>query len=246
MNLLAAGGIGYPAVADSLWLLLAIELNVSGETAVGTRNVPATNSVRWIAGLALAAMLAAAIWLEYLPVMGCRLQLAVADAALAAGSPGPSRDAVEAAVAADPWSAAAASRLAAQRFADYQSLPTSTQLRSLAEADARARQLAPRSAGVWAQSADFAAAIFQDTQDVEYLKAAEQYFQRAIELYPTSAEVHGQAAKFWQSADREERARDAATEALRLDDAMRAAGHHDRVLGPALRKELESLANGPR
>jgi hypothetical protein len=244
VNLLAAGGIGYPAVADSLWLLLAIELNVSDATADHTRSVRVTTRLRWIAFLTIAALLATAIRLEYLPVMGCRLQMAVANSALAAGRSGLSSDALVAAVAADPWSADAASRLAAQRFADYKSLPTSTQLRTLAEADARARQLAPRSAGVWGQSADFAAAIFEDSRDVEYFTAAETFYGRAIELYPTSSELHGRAAKFFQAAGEEERAQDAAAEALRLDDAMRAAGHHDRVLDAELRKDLETLAHG--
>ncbi len=246
VNLLAAGGIGFPAVADSLWLLLAMQLNALGAPADGSRSVAAPKSVRWLAGLALAAILATAIRLEYIPVMGNRLQLATADAARAAGQAGPYREALEAALAADPWSTTAATQLAAQRFADYQSLPTATQIRSLAEADARARELAPRRSGVWAQSADFAAAIFRDTQDVEYRKAAEGYYARALALYPTNADLQAEVAKFWQSLDDVQRAREAATEALRLDDATRDAGHRDRVLGDTLRQELESLAETPR
>ncbi|MEX2091534.1 MAG: O-antigen ligase family protein [Pirellulales bacterium] len=246
VNLLAAGGIGFPTVADSLWLLLAMQLNVLGAPADGTRSVAATTSVRWLAGLALAAVLATAIRLEYIPVMGSRLHLATADAARAAGQAGPYREALEAALAADPWSTTAATQLTAQRFADYQALPTATQIRALAEADARARQLAPRRSGVWAQSADFAAAIFRETQDVEYREAAEGYYARALALYPTNADLQAEVAKFWQSLGEAQRAREAATEALRLDDATRAAGHRDRILGDALRQELESLAETPR
>ena len=211
-----------------------------------TRSVSTTSSVRWSAGLVLVALLAAVIWLEYLPVMGSRLQLDIADAAVAAGQAGLNREALEAALAADPWSATAATRLVAQRFADYQALPTATQIRSLAEADALARRLAPRSASVWAQSADFAAAIYRDTRRVVDREAAERYYARALALYPTDAELHAQVAEFWQSVDEPARARDAAAEALRLDDAMRAAGHRDRQLNDALRQEMESLARGPR
>jgi O-antigen ligase len=245
-NLLAAGGIGFPSVADSLWLFLAMQLNALGAPADGTRRMPATKSFRWLAGLTLAAVLATALRLEYVPVMGSRLQLATADAARAAGQAGSYRDALQAALAADPWSAMAATRLVAQRFADYQALPTATQIRALAEADARARELAPRRSGVWAQSAGFAAAIFRDTQNVEDRKAAERYYARALALYPTDAALQAEVAKFWQSLGQSPQARQAATEALRIDDAMRAAGHRDRVLDDALRQELESLAESSR
>jgi tetratricopeptide (TPR) repeat protein len=255
VNLLAAGGITYPSVADSLWLLLAIELNRCGIGAASrdalrasnwSRGVPVKKNVRWTVGMILAGLLAIAIWLEYLPVMGCRLQLGIADTNTAAGRTGPSRDALEAALSADPWSVPAATRLAAQRFADYEALPTSTQLRSLADADVRARQLAPRRSSVWAQSADFAAAIYNDTRNVEYRTAAIRYFERAIDLYPTNANLHAEAARFWQSAGESERAHDAAAEALRLDDATRAAGHQDRVFEDMLRQELKSLSHPTR
>ena len=133
----------------------------------------------------------------------------------------------------------AAARLAEQRLADYRALPTEAQQRSLDAAAAHARQLAPRRSRVWAQSAAFAEAIYHEAQDVQYLEAAKQYLQRAIELYPASAEHHAQAARLWQSIGEVERGRAAATEALRLDDALRAAGHVDRALRPDERSDLE-------
>jgi O-antigen ligase/tetratricopeptide (TPR) repeat protein len=251
VNLLAAGGIGYPSVADSLWLLIAIQVSLASNqrevewfssAADGTRSVPATLA-RWCATLALAATIIAAIRFEYVPVMACRTHLAAADAALAAGRSDASRAAFEAAVAADPWSALAAARLADQRFADYRALATESQRRDLEAADARARELAPRRSKTWAQSANFAATIFQDTRRVEYRNATERFLERALELYPTHAELHAQAAQFWMSVGEAARARTAALEALRLDDAMRDAGHVDRTLRPATRREMESLAH---
>ena len=246
VNLFAAGGIGCPSVAESLWLLLAISLCVASDGTQDMRRVPATKSIRWATGLALTALLVSAIWFEYVPVMSSRTQLDMADAAAAEGRSGPSRAALEAALAADSWSADAATRLAAQRFADYQSQPTPAQLRSLVEADALARQLAPRRSSTWAQSGNFAAAIYRDTRNVEYLKAAEGYYARALVLYPTSADLQAEVAKFWQSAGERARARDGAAEALRLDDAARAAGHQDRAFDRALRQEIEAMAAGER
>ena len=171
--------------------------------------------------------------------MACRVELAAADAALAEGRADQSRGALEAALAADPWSALAAARLAEQRLADYQALPTQAQQRSLDAAASHARQLAPHRSRVWAQSAAFAEAIYRETQDVQYLEAAKRYLQRAIDLYPTSAEHHAQAARLWQSVGDAQRARAAAAEALRLDDALRAAGHLDRALRPDERSDME-------
>jgi len=247
VNLLAAGGIGLPSVADSLWLLLAIQVNSSEPgTAVADNRMERAietcfrrRSFRWGVCLVLAVVIAAAIRFEYAPVMACRMQLAAADAALAAGRADQSRESLEAALAADPWSPLAAARLTEQRLADYLALPTQAQQRSLEAAAAHARQLAPRRSRVWAQSAASAEAIYRETQDVQYLEAAQRYLQRAIELYPTSAEHHAQAARFWQSNGDVERARAAAAEALRLDDALRAAGHVDRALRPDERSDME-------
>jgi tetratricopeptide (TPR) repeat protein len=242
VNLLAAGGISYPSVAGSLVLLLAIELNLTDH--VGNQSVERlfqTRFGRWGSCVALAALLAAAIWSEYQPVMGCRLQLSVADAALAAGRADQSRTALEAAVAADPWSPEAASRLAAQRFADYQALPTPTQRRSLIEADETARRLAPHRSSAWAQSAEFAAAIHSHTSSVEDFDAAQSYYERAIELFPSNAELRLRAAKFWQANGKLDRARQAAAEAIRLDDWMRAGGDTSRLLDVGQRQEAEAI-----
>ncbi|HEY2760576.1 MAG TPA: hypothetical protein VGI75_07525, partial [Pirellulales bacterium] len=258
VNLVAAGGISYPGVAGSLWLLLAIELNL---TDSGIRSAESKQSEvslagpiercfqsktgRWAIGLALAALLAASISTEYLPVMACRLQLSIADAAVPANRADQSRAALEAAIAADPWSAEAAARLAEQRFADYQALPTPTQRRSLLEAAALARQLAPRHSGAWAQSAEFATAIHDHTASVEDFEAAERYFEQAIQLYPSHADLQAKAANFWQSAGKHDRARQAAIDAIQLDDLMRAGGHSDRQLEPAVREAMEAIAQQP-
>jgi tetratricopeptide (TPR) repeat protein len=253
VNLLAAGGISYPGLAGSLWLLVAIELNLTDRAESQTAGSVEGRSLieqwfhstafRWGACIALATLLAAALWTEYLPVMACRLQLSIADAAQAAGRADQSRNALEAATTADPWSSEAAVRLAAQRFADYQTLPTPSQRRTLLDADDVARRLASHRSNVWAQGGGFAAAIHQHTGNVEDFDAAQSYFERAIELYPSNAELQANAAKFWQSAGKTDRALAAATEALRLDDLMRAGGHDDRLLAPTLRQEMEKIVH---
>lgn len=246
INMLAAGGISVPAVADSLWLLLAMQLNSLDSFASGTRVVTPSKPIRWAASLPLAALLAAAFHLEYVPVLNSRLQLSRSDAARAAGDAAAYRAAVEAATVADPWSSLAAMRLAAQRYADYQALPTATQIEALKIASARFHELSPRSAAAWAQSAEFAAAIFRDTDDVEYREAAERYYARAVQLYPTNSLLQSDAARFWDSIGEAKRARVAAAEAIRIDDALEASGHTDRVFDAVTRLEIETLARMPR
>jgi hypothetical protein len=297
VNLSMAGGIGYPSVAESLWLLLAIALNVAVQTdakpqaeaksqadaknlsqnrpqrggqAHFTPKTPQNEPVpdgsgigsmpqgdarsrrlrysfdaplaRWVVGLALAAMLAMAIRVEYLPVLAARLQWALADDAIARGQAGPYRDAVEQAVAADRWSVPAAARLAALRYADYEALSTDTQLDRYLQSDQRVRELAPRRSGIWAISAERAAAIFRATENVEHRDAAGRYYERAIELYPTDGRLLADAATFWHTVGDADRAARAAIDALACDDAQRTAGHRDRQLSDSQRSELASIA----
>jgi tetratricopeptide (TPR) repeat protein len=252
INLLAAGGIGYPGIAGSLWLLVAIGLNAlngfgegtAKSTAIGSRVARFITAVsrRWAIGTGLAVMLVAAIWSEYLPVLGCRLQLSLADAAQVAGRADQVRESLEAARASDPWSAEAAARLAGQLSADYQGLPTSTQRQLLMDANDVARRLAPHRSSSWTQSAEAAVAIHRNTGSVEDQQAATEYFDRAIDLYPSNSELHAKAAKFWESAGEKDRARSAAVEAIRLDDLMQAGRHRDRMFDTALRNELEFIA----
>lgn len=256
VNLSAAGGIGFPSVADSLWLLLAVQLNLwdpaEHPAQVCLLDVEPSKSARrargvgWAACLALMAVLAAALWTEYLPVMGCRWRLNLADLAMVGGSADEYRTALEEAVETDPWSALAAKRLAAQRFVEYETLPTNTQLRRYSEADSRALQLAPRRSNGWAESAEFREAIYRRTNSVEDLSAAESRWRKAIELYPTEARLHARLATLLASADRLDEARAAAAEALRLDGLMEVAGHQDQLLDPDLRRELESIVDGQR
>jgi tetratricopeptide (TPR) repeat protein len=253
LNLSAAGGIGFPGVAESLWLLLAVQLNLWEPAELSARarspDVKSSRSPRqarragWAACLALLAILAAALWTEYLPVMGCRWRLNLADLAMARGRADESRAAFEEALEADPWSAVAAQRLAVQRFVDYQTLPTDTQLKGFTEAETLALQLAPHRSNAWAESAEYREAIYRTTNDVEDLRAAESRWRQAIELYPTEARLHARLATLLAQADRSEEAYAAASEALRLDEVMHAAGHHDQLLDPALRRQLESIVD---
>jgi Flp pilus assembly protein TadD len=190
----------------------------------------------------LTVVLLCALRAEDLAVMGCRWRLRLADEYLASNQVDMYRSSLDEAMGADPWSSQAAERLAGLRLEDFERLPTAQQLRSFKEADAQALALAPRRSGVWEKSGQSHAAIHQRTGDVEQLDAAATAFQKAIELYPSNAEPRARLAVLLAAAERGDEARAAALEAIVLDDQMRAAGHVQQLLEPALRVEVDAIA----
>jgi hypothetical protein len=102
--------------------------------------------------------------------------------------------------------------------------------------------LAPHRSGLWEKSGQSHATIHKRTGDVEQLRAAICAYERAIELYSTNAEPRARLAVLLASADRTDEARTAAAAALALDDQLRVAVHEQQLLEPALREEVEAIA----
>ena len=111
VNLLAAGGITYPCIADSLWLLLAMTLNLVdyGKQPIAGRQ-PSVHALSQTSGtiisILLGGLLLGAMVTEYQPVLGARLQLGLASSSLAERKTALVRQNLEAAVAADRCRAA--------------------------------------------------------------------------------------------------------------------------------------------
>jgi hypothetical protein len=237
VNLLGAGSIGYPCLADSLWLLVAIALN---ESVSSKFNITSRRGAVALC-LGLGAAIVAAFLTQYRPVLACRLQLEIADNAMASGQNVLHREAVIAATKADPWSDLAASRFAAQRFADYRQQPHSSIFSLFESANRRALELAPRRAGAWAQSAEYYRSIAEVRDDQSLRDRALTDARRAIDLYPTKAEWHALVAVLESEAGNSAAAQLHARRALELDDHMRTAGHVDRLLDDQSRAEVLRL-----
>ena len=244
VNLLAAGGITYPCIADSLWLLLAMTLNLVdyGKQPIAGRQ-PSVHALSQTSGtmisIVLGGLLLGAMVTEYQPVLGARLQLGLASSSLAEGKTGLVRQNLEAAVAADRWSGVAAQRLAFCRLEDYRQQPQESVLTLFEQANSRMLRLAPKRSGFWQQSAEAHRVIFDESSRRGDLLRAIQDVQHALKLYPTLAELHLLLAKLYWLDDQDGLARESAQRALELDNQMQAAGHTDRQLDKIMRRELE-------
>ena len=93
VDLLTTGGIGFPSVANSMWLLLA--LGLAGERP---RTVQAR--VAWAAIFVLIGLAITCYRTAYQPVMECQAQLRLAERRADRAV-----ECLEAATAADPWAA---------------------------------------------------------------------------------------------------------------------------------------------
>ena len=245
LNLTAAGGIGYPGIAETLWLLAAIGLSLKAgkrdEALVKADRQPKARTALIVATLAL---FVAAYATSYRPVTTSRAWLARADAAFLSGQLREQAAAVEAAADADPWSANAARRVVALRRAEFQQNPRPAQRESLTAAVNRMLSLAPQKSGAWQYAGEVIAAVYHQSGDRQHLDSAIGHLRQAIKHYPTSLVLHSQLANLLNERGSRSSAIDAAREALRLDELMRAAGHADRRLNEEEQRKLREIAGG--
>jgi O-antigen ligase len=234
IHLSAAGALGFPSVSGSLWLLLAVGLNV-GDASHAWR-MP-----RRAAVVGLAAMLALAFACyrtAYLPVLRCsgNLERAREQPWLAVGH-------LRAAAEADPLSAApwrelaslARGRLArgdATAYDDFRS--------AMDEAVARS----PNSASTWNSYGEGCWIAFERAGHASALPDAIRAFRRAVDLYPNSSRLHAQLARALRASGDWPAFDEHARRAIQLDDLN---VHPDKRLPEALRDELvEGLGRNGR
>ena len=235
VNLLAAGGISEPGVAGSLWVLMALGLNLAD-----AGRAPRSYSIHtaWLA-TAGAVLLAVLCYVtEYRPVLNSRGLVSRSYSPAMLRDPVGRAELLAEAQSRDPQSADIARLLAAQRFALWQD-NDSPQSRALLEAaTAEVLRLAPSSSTTWRQAADWNLQIFRQTGEAARLQAALDQYARAVELYPTSAAQRAAYAEALLAAEQPEAAATEAAEALRLDAITRQAGHLDRLLADEQRAAL--------
>jgi hypothetical protein len=242
LDLTAAGGINYPSVSESLWLLAAIGVG----SANGRASLPAQHSslrhrvTRSALIVACAVLFVAAYVTSYLPVTSCRASLARADMAILSGTPNQHPAAVDAASAAQ----IASQRVVASRLAEYQDRPSSERLASVIQSVDQMLDLSPRKFSAWQYASEVAETLFRLTKDPQHIDSAIEYQQQAIERFPTSPQLHFQLARLMLTADNPSGAAAAAQEAMRLDAFMRSAGHTDRQFGESELEMLRAIMGG--
>jgi len=236
VNLLAAGAIGFPAVAGTLWLLVALGLNTAESPGryVGSR-------AGVCAALAVVVALAVACYASaYSPVLRCQTKMELARRELTSPDPAqrdPARAAeyLRDAAAADPLAADPRRELAVLAFDRWVVHRTRDGFDDFETYIKAALDLAPCSAATWRMAGDCYGRAFVATGREDTIRKAIHAYRRAVELYPNSARttadlaialrLHGETAESERQAAR----------ALWLD---RVTPHTDKKLDAPVRDEL--------
>ena len=239
INLLAAGGIGYPGLAVMFWLLLGLGLN-----AAGARQMFTAGRTVAVAGLLLLLGGMFACYLTaYSPVLRSRALMELAMREAAAGRTEAAQKAVEAAAAADPLSADAprlAAELALKRWLQ-QGNPAA--LMAAQYYTSHMVRLVPQSAAAWGAAGDLYDRIAEalessDSPPSDFRQEALRAYQQAVHCYPNSPMYQAKVALALRAVGEHQQAREAAERALALDAAQEMG---EKKLPPAMRSKLEAL-----
>jgi O-antigen ligase len=243
VNLLAAGGIGYPPVALCLWALIALGLNLRNDLPAGTlRQIGG----RWSAFGAAAALAALGGSFVGSALPQWRAQGAL-EAARLARDPARIQMAYLEAVAADRYSAAPWLGLAELAYRDWRAHGSAPGVRvwpRIAELLDRAARppLNPNSLVVQrrriAYLHDLLARQGAANRDAARMRAdLVNAAAKAVQLYPANAALHAELAEACAATGRFDIAAREARAALRLDTQM---PHPDKKLPDALRARLRA------
>lgn len=225
VHLLTSGGISYPGVSSSLWLLMAVAL-VSVDLPSPGRLVSKPVA---LVGAAICLSLAVACYATgYRPVT-----LAYRHMALGRAEPRAFEEHYLAATEADPYGDEAWRDLANWRFERWQQVGGPIEPALEAQREWLARR--PHSADAWGQAGQWLLALFVATGERHYGDEAVEAFERGVELYPHSAAMWAHRAIALDALGRRDEALQAAAEARRLDEIT---PHLDRKLTDELRHRL--------
>ncbi len=226
LNLLAAGGIGFAGVAGSLWLLVALGLNLAEHRTVH----PLPRSAAF-AGLAATLLAAAACYLSaYGPVLKSR-------AAIEAARHNPQRagELFHAAAETDPLAAEPRTQLAMLAFARWQQTGSQEAFREFEQHQAAALERDPHSSSAWAQAGRLYAQAYSVTRTRSMAEKAAEAYRVAVEYYPTNANYRAEFAFALLTAGDKTSFTEHAAKAFEIDSAT---PHEDKKLKPDLADEL--------
>lgn len=240
ISLLAAGGIAFPGVAGSLWLLAAIALNLSEGELSAPSHGPRARWAMWT-GLSLVACGTVACYLTaYAPVLSARAAMTRADA-LEAATDARVNAYLEAAsgdpLSAEPWRAVAEIEIARLK-------------QDPAKADTHARfvkatekilALRPHSASLWREVGQWYRQLYERGKNPQAAETAAQALRNAADLYPNSPVIRAELALALADTagkSASNAARRHAERALALDEAT---PHADKKLPEEIKKQLRDL-----
>jgi len=239
VNLLAAGGIGYPGVAGSLWLLMALGLR-------GDRPRMATRGIALAGLLVVLSVAGTCTFSAYSPVLSSRQAMRMARQ-----DPQNAERWLAEAATADPLAAEPLEALADLHAAELARGRLDASFEQLADLDARALARAPNSGAAYLASGDrfrrLASAASEPSHVVplwpggrEEIAAAAigravESYRCAVARYPNSALYHARLTDALYDAGEQSQGRREAEAALDLDRAM---PHADKKLDASVRQRL--------
>ncbi len=238
VNLLAAGGISFPGVADSLWLLMGLCVTcLVGWPAENTR--AAISRVRtWSCLAVLLGLIGLCYVTAYLPVS--RQSLALRQASQSR-EPEPLLLLAE---QTDPLSDTGAMALAEFYFERWLAAGDAGDLKQFEIWKDRGLALRPQSFTGQQDVSNWWTRANQHSPDPTYLQSAESSAAQAVALYPNSASArHHWAVAAWRLGTEPARAiaRREASEALRLHALT---PHDNKKLPPEQLQALERMISG--
>ena len=253
VHLLAAGGLGMPAVSILLLVLLSSGSGLGADSShhgrpAAVRQQKAVNGGLRLVSVSLAAIVAAVgltcLWTGFVPVFSARVFIGAAEHA-ATRQRNPERARRDLAQAAEsdrldptPWmflaqmDHQASLRSSANTDREFQSAVT-----AMREAIAR-DPVSPKRywvLGRW----QFERAREKD--DRSLLDDALENLRNAAAGYPNHSGIQASLAEALAETGDVEPARSHALRALELDDLNRSLGHYDRLLGDEARARLEAI-----
>jgi hypothetical protein len=232
VHLLASGGMLFPGVAGSIWLLLALGLNLSEP-----RPVPSHRLAPSLALAACTALAAAQYLTGYSPVL--RSQGALHESQDLQHDAQQKTNALVRAASADPRSATPWQELAALRMQQWLQKPGPRLLDQFRQAAKQFLALQPHSSSAYRIVGKWWSQMFERSGNPEHAQAAAEALTTAVSLYPTSAILRAERATALKEAGQPEKATLEARTALRLHEAT---PHKDKKLSEAIRKSMQNLA----
>lgn len=241
IHLLAAGGIETPAVAELLFLLMA--LAIIGRAPVKTEAVERRWSTVLVpVGLALAALVAGVMVVR--PQWQAAYLLGHARQQSAMGNLDRAAALAEEAGRWEPNEPTVPELRAAVAFARWQSRGQANDFAEAIDWQRRAIQLQPAAPGGWARLGEFFAAKGGKDSDRDAANEAIRAFQEASRRHPTSARLWADLAFAARLGHDSDLARTAAERALAQQSTNEICYHLDQLLDAETVGRLKMLANG--
>jgi hypothetical protein len=241
INLLAAGGVSYPGVAGSMWLLLALGVNEL-DSQRGADGVTRSHYrfAAWGPAVCLALVCAALLgcyFVAYRPVLRAAQAMALANEEHLSTDERINRlvKVAEAdPIAAEPWGMIA--ELEVPRLKSDPNSKESSERFVLATRTFL--ELRPHTSSAWRQAARWHQELYQEHPGPGIGEAASGYLQRAVELYPNLALLRAEYALVLDAVGDAKAARQQIAIARQLDGQT---PHADKKLSPEVRRRLDAI-----